>query len=307
MSSLPPSAGTLGIDFMDDFHLEKSVHCTEEYVSLMRDLRANVSDNTVCCFCGFPDKFFLEPHHVDGDHTNHSQENLRYICTLCHRLQHLGWVGVANLGKIIYLPSLIDHKQKRFWLEPFHHIQRFYLMAGFLSGEEKLRLKTMPLSGNITQLLNSLKTQDVDARYVDQREERANYLADIKKIEQAPDADAKTIAIAEVKAERERRAAILEDTQAGSDFSDLHILDLLSILMESETKDSFLKQQAEGKSGRMSILFNTSVFEPFEPNPDYTLEDRLNYYRELDYFSASGLQKVMHTLRTRAMEDNNGY
>ena len=72
--------------------------------------------------------------------------------------------------------------------------------------------------------------------------------------------------------------------------------------MECDKKEDFLKQQAEGEFGRMSILFNTSVFEPFESNPDYTLEDRLNYYRELDYFSASGLQKVMHTLRTREME-----
>lgn len=302
MSSLPIAAGTLAIDFMDDFHLEKSIHCTDEYVSLLRDLRANVTDNTVCCFCGFPDKYFLEAHHLNGNHSDNSQENLRYICTLCHRLQHLGWVGVANLGKIVYLPTLIEKPKTRFWLEPLHHVQRFYLMSGFLSGEEKTRLKTMPLSGNITQLLNSLKTQDVDARYVDQREERAFYLADIKKIEQAPDADAKTAAIAEVKLDREKRLAILETTQAGSDFSDLHILDLLSLLMECDKKEDFLKQQAEGEFGRMSILFNTSVFEPFESNPDYTLEDRLNYYRELDYFSASGLQKVMHTLRTREME-----
>ena len=180
-------------------------------------------------------------------------------------------------------------------------------MAGYLSGEEKHRLKTMPLSNNLNQLVNSLKTQDVDARYLDQKEERAKYLADIRSIEEAKDANAKTEAIARVKEERAKREKILEETQAGSDFSDLHVLDLLSILMESGTKESFLTQQAEGKNGRMSILFNTSVFEPFEPNPDYTLEDRLNYYKELDYFSASGLQKVMHTLRTRAMEDNNGY
>lgn len=307
MSSLPSAAGTLAINFMDDFLLEKSMHCTDDYIQLLRDLRANVTENDVCCFCGFPDSVFLEAHHVNGDHTDHSPENLRYICTLCHRLQHLGWVGVANLGKIIYLPSLIDHKQERFWLEPFHHIQRFYLMSNFLSGDEKHRLKTMPLSGNIMQLLSSLKTQDVDAKYLDQKEERANYLQDIKEIEQAADANAKTVAIAKVKESRAKRAAILEETQAGSDFSDLHILDLLSLMMESDTKDSFLSQQAEGKHGRMSILFNSSVFKPFEPNPNYTLEDRLNYYKNLDYFSASGLQKVMHTLRTRAMENNNGY
>ena len=307
MSKLPAAAGTLAIDFMTDFHLEKSIHCTDEYVSLLRDLRANVSANTVCCFCGFPDKHFLEAHHVDGNHSNNEPENLRYICTLCHRLQHLGWCGVSNLGKIIYIPTMIDHKKTRFWLEPFQHVQRFYLMSNFLSSDEQKRLKTMPFSNNISQLISSLKTQDIDARYLDQREERAKYLNDIKKIEQAGDATKKAEVIEAVKLDRADRAAKLEDTQAGSDFSDLHILDLLSILVDSGKKDVFLQQQADGTQGRMAILFNRSVFEPFEPNPDYALEDRLNYYREIDYFSASGLQTVMHTLRKQEMENNNGY
>ena len=77
-------------------------------------------------------------------------------------------------------------------------------------------------------------------------------------------------------------------------------------MQESGKKDTFLKQQAEGEFGRMSILFNNSVFEPFEPNPDYSLRERMEYYRKLNYFSASGLQKVMHTLRQQAMGKQNG-
>ena len=307
MSSLPTAAGTLAIDFMPNFHLEKSIHCTDDYVSLMKDLRANATSDDVCCFCGFPDRHFLEAHHVNGDHSDNSPANLKYICTLCHRLQHLGWCGVANLGKIIYIPTIIEHPNTRFWLEPFHHVQRFYLMSNFLSSDEQKRLKTMPFSNNISQLISSLKTQDVDARYLDQREERAEFLADLKKIEEAKDATEKSTIIEEVKADRIRRAAIIENNQAGSDFSELHILDLLSILVDSGKKDEFLQQQSEGKNGRMSVLFNASVFEPFEPNPDYTLEDRLNYYKELGYFSASGLQNIMHTLRKQKMENNNGY
>ena len=307
MSSLPQSAGTLSINFMDDFSLEKSIHCTDQYVSLMKSQRAVMSDNSVCCFCGFPDRHFLEIHHVNGDHNDYAPENLRYICTLCHRLQHLGWVGVANLGKIIYIPSLIEQKKTRFWLEPFHHIQRFYLMQGFLSVDERQRLKEMPLSNDIAQLLSSLKTQDTDARYLDEIEERALYLADIRKIETAPDADAKEKVLKEVKEDREARKAKLDEVQAGSDFSDLHILDLLSILVDSGKQAEFLQQQAEGLNGRMAIIFNTSVFEPFEPEPEYTLEERLSYYKEMNYFSAAGLQQVMHSLRKQAMDDSNDH
>lgn len=307
MSSLPSAAGTLAINFMDEFHLEKSIHCTDQYVSLLKAQRAVIDPNSVCCFCGFPDGQYLEIHHANNNHEDYTPENLRYICTLCHRLQHLGWVGVANLGKIIYIPSLIEHKKTRFWLEPFHHIQRFYLMQGFLSIDEKQRLKDMPLTGDIIQLLSKLKTQDTDAKYFDEKEERAKYLADIRKIEAAPDADAKEKVLKEVKIDREERKAKLDEIQAGSDFSDLHILDLLSILVDSGKQADFLQQQQEGEYGRMAILFNTSVFEPFEPEPDYTLEERLNYYKELDYFSAGGLQKVMHSLRKQAMDDSNGY
>lgn len=304
MSSLPAQAGTLAIDFMDDYLLEKSVHCTDEYVSLLKGLRSSVESNSVCCFCGFPDHFFLEVHHVDGDHDNHHHENLRYICTLCHRLQHLGWVGVANLGKIIYLPELKDHNlhQTRFWLEPLNHIQRFYLMQDALSFDEKARLKQMPLTANVVDILGKLKTQDIDINYDDQKVLRADFLQDLKKIEQA-DKDSKPAILAEVKKDRLERQRKIDDKQAGSTLTDLHILDLLSILIDSDTKASFLSQQNEGKTGRMSIWFNTSVFEPFEPNPDYTLEDRLNYYREMGYFSAAGLQQVMQTLRTQAMDN----
>lgn len=307
MSSLPMAAGKLAINFMDDFHLEKSIHCTDQYVDLLKQQRAVISDNSVCCFCGFPDGEYLEIHHVNGDHYDYSPENIRFICTLCHRLQHLGWVGVANLGKIIYIPSLINHKKTRFWLEPFHHIQRFYLMQGFLSVDERQRLKDMPLSHDIAQLLSSLKTQDVDAKYFDEKEERAKYLADIRKIEAAPDPETKEKVLKEVKQDREERKAKLDEIQAGSDFSDLHILDLLSILVDSGKQADFLQEQADGTHGRMAILFNTAVFEPFEPEPEYTLEDRLNYYKEMDYFSASGLQRVMHSLRKQAMDDSNGY
>lgn len=305
MSNLPALAGKLAINFMDKFHVEKSVHCTDQYLSQLKAQRAVLKKNHACCFCGFPDGRFLELHHVNGNHADWSSGNIKLICTLCHRLQHLGWVGVANLGKIIYLPSLIDHKKQRFWLEPFHHIQRFYLMQDYLSADERNRLSAMPLTRNIAEMVSLLKTQDVDAKYLDDKEERAKYLADVERIN-AADENEKPKVILAVKEDRQKRLKELEEKGTGNDFADLHVLDLLSILQESGKKDAFLKQQAEGEFGRMSILFNNSVFEPFEPNPDYSLRERMEYYRKLNYFSASGLQKVMHTLRQQAMGKQNG-
>lgn len=297
MSKLPSKAGELAIDFMDKFHLEKSIHCTDEYIGNLQKARRNLNANSACCFCGFPDQYFLELHHINS-HTDYSPENVRLICTLCHRLHHLGWVGVANLGQVIYFPSVINHKDKRFWLEPFQHIQRFYLMQDFLSAEQRERLKNTLLSLNMSQLINSLKTQDLDARFVDQNSERQAHLLDLKRLEQTASTDKQQV-LDEIKIGREERHAKLADVQAGSDFADVHILDLLTLLMETGKKNDFLKEQNEGLNGRMSILFNPSVFKPFEPNPTYKLEDRLNYYNKLNYFSAQGLQQVMHTLRTQ--------
>lgn len=301
MSNLPQASGTLSINFQDDFLLEKSLHTTEQYVNLLKKQRAVTTDSHVCCFCGFPDRHFLEIHHANGDHTDYSQGNLKYICTLCHRLQHLGWVGVSNLGKIIYLPTLIDEPDERFWLEPLHHIQRFYLMRHFLSAEENERLKLMPLTKNIQGILTKLKAQDIDASYIDLKVERAIYLAERAELEKT-DPKEKAEKVEEIKKRREGRQAEREQSKVGSDFADLHLLDLLEVLVDSGKKNEFLRQQDSGKHGRMAVWFNLSVFEPFEPNPDYTLSERLEYYEKTNLFSAHGLQQVMSNLRKQYMD-----
>lgn len=296
MSNLPQGAGKLALNFQDDFRLEKSIHTTDQYVTLLKKQRAIATESHVCCFCGFPDRHFLEIHHANGDHTDYTQSNLKYICTLCHRLQHVGWVGVSNLGKIIYLPTLIDEPDTRFWLEPLHHVQRFYLMRHFLSAEQGTRLKHMPLTGNIQGILSQLKAQDVDASYLDLKVERALYLAERNELEKT-DPKQKAEKLEEIKKRREQRKEEREQMKTGSDFADLHILDLLEVLVKSGKKNEFLAQQDSGKHGRMAIWFNLSVFEPFEPNPEYTLLDRLEYYKQTNFFSAEGLQEVMSNLR----------
>lgn len=297
MSSLPKYAGQLAIGFQDDFMLEKSLHCNERYLSYLKKARVVATENTVCCYCGFPDHKFLEVHHANGDHDDYSQENLKYICTLCHRLHHLGWVGVSNLGKIMYLPSTIED-DSRFWLEPFHYIQRFYLMQDFLTDEEQKRLKVMPLTQDIEEMHDLLKSQDVSVRYANAKIERWQYLKEQDELSRLVGDDKKN-RLEEIRAEREKREAKKKEADVGTEFDDLHILDLLDVLMETGKKDHFLQTQNEGRHGRMTIWFNSSVLEPFEPDPQYTLEQRLKYYRDKNLFSAKGLKRVMHNLRNQ--------
>lgn len=42
-----------------------------------------------CHFCGFIDPKFIEPHHLNGDHSDHSTDNVVPACTLCHASYHL--------------------------------------------------------------------------------------------------------------------------------------------------------------------------------------------------------------------------
>lgn len=42
-----------------------------------------------CYFCGFLDPLFIEPHHLNGDHADHSVGNVVPACTLCHASHHL--------------------------------------------------------------------------------------------------------------------------------------------------------------------------------------------------------------------------
>lgn len=174
-------------------------------------------------------------------------------------------------------------------------------MRHFLSAEENERLKLMPLTKNIQGILTKLKAQDIDASYIDLKVERAIYLAERAELEKT-DPKEKAEKVEEIKKRREGRQAEREQSKVGSDFADLHLLDLLEVLVDSGKKNEFLRQQDSGKHGRMAVWFNLSVFEPFEPNPDYTLSERLEYYEKTNLFSAHGLQQVMSNLRKQYMD-----
>lgn len=79
------------------------------------------SENFKCKVCGFQDEFFLEIHHLDGNHSNNKRNNLIPCCTLCHRQHHLFWLATtdtATLGKPI--PNIPQ--------STFNHFQRIAIV-----------------------------------------------------------------------------------------------------------------------------------------------------------------------------------
>ena len=292
---LPSFCGQLSIDFKDDFKREAQLHTTDDYLELLETARANSSSSDNCCFCGFQDGRFLELHHDDDNHENNDPDNLSFICTLCHRLKHLGWVGTENLGKILYVPTPTNIPDKRMWLEPINIIQRFYLMSDYLSANESERLSSTALSINISNMLSAMKRQDINDNYLNARKARALRSEEIEELRNASAADKEKV----VKAIEDRRKARVEDVDAISYFHDLHLLDLLQAITESgaATKQRYLKEQNEATYGRMTVWFNETVFSPFEPNPTYTLEERMDYYNDLNFFTSSGLSQIIHQTR----------
>lgn len=63
----------------------------------------------VCCDFAFGTTDSFDLHHIDGDHTNNSNENVAPVCELCHSAFHIDLVSKkwpSNTGKVIFLPEL---------------------------------------------------------------------------------------------------------------------------------------------------------------------------------------------------------
>lgn len=161
MSSLPSSfpckyhEARLSFD-MQHWQTEKELHGDKYFQIRTKLLNILCQEHTPCChFCGFPDGKFLEIHHLDGDHENWDLDNLIPCCSLCHRMHHLGWVGLHNLGRLVYIPvtSFTDHKGEcvsnhRVNLLPHINLyQHFYLLNDQRTHAQNEQLNQLPLSG----------------------------------------------------------------------------------------------------------------------------------------------------------------
>lgn len=62
-------------------------------------------DGNKCYFCNFISNRHQEIHHLNGNHSDNTIDNLVTICPLCHQSFHLDTVSTTNGGKIIWLPE----------------------------------------------------------------------------------------------------------------------------------------------------------------------------------------------------------
>lgn len=60
--------------------------------------------------------------------------------------------------------------------------------------------------------------------------------------------------------------------------------------------DKWFDEQKAGQHGRTTVWFNSSVYEPIFPEQNYTWEERMNYYKNLDYFNPAQMQNIMQSL-----------
>lgn len=72
-------------------------------------------DGSRCTACGLQAEM-QDVHHLDDDHANNSPDNLATADPLCHGVHHIGQVGLAGEGRLIYLPELsqvdVNHLQR---------------------------------------------------------------------------------------------------------------------------------------------------------------------------------------------------
>lgn len=62
-------------------------------------------DSFKCYYCNCNVKNIPEIHHLNGNHSDNSKDNLTTVCTLCHQSHHLDIVSTTNGGRIIWLPE----------------------------------------------------------------------------------------------------------------------------------------------------------------------------------------------------------
>ena len=317
---LPEGYGTLGINVQrPNWRTEVNLHTTPTYLARLEHLRLN-HDGIGCYFCGFPDGPFLEIHHLDGDHDNWDDENLRAACSLCHRLQHLGWVGIKSQGVLIHLPAdsvAVDNDLEdspRWSLEVFNILQRFYLMTSYMTPAQQNKIESLPLKKSINALLGSFRRRNYEVNYNSVKKEAAIKIEEQKKLQNMTKEEKDEYFKKQMEERQSESTAknIADDGSTSFLSGELHIIDLVDALCEEhklyeETDvrerakrnpvDTFFETQQKATFGRLAIWFNEGVFEPFEPQPDYTLKDRMDYYNELGLFSSKGITKILHTAR----------
>lgn len=314
---LPGGYGSLGIDVQrESWRTEVNLHTTPQYLDELAHLRQN-HEGIGCYFCGFPDGPFLEVHHLDHDHDNYDEDNLRAVCSLCHRTHHLGWAGVKSHGKLVHLPrdytAEAETSGSPAWsLEVFNIIQRFYLMSSYLTADQQKKLDGLPLKKSIDRLLNAFKRRNFELNYNTVKKHKAEQIEKQKELLDMSKEQKDSYFKEQLEKSQSAPPKNTEPDDVTFLSGELHIIDLVDALCKEHRAyedanpkdrarvnptDNFFATQKSGAYGRLALWFNQSVFEPFEPNPTYTLKDRMDYYNEMGYFTPEGIAQILHTSR----------
>lgn len=309
----------LSVNMQMDWRNEMQLHLSDEYLEALADIRRN---ETACHFCGFVDGRYMEAHHLNGDHSDFSKSNIVPCCTLCHRVNHLGWVGVKNHGSLGFIPNNVTtpSEEDAPSVAIFNQLQRFYLLKDFYDQDTQESLNDLSLFSSIEDVVLNNKRIIMTKSYKD-------YLVKIEldKIKKRETAGLSVEAIRE--AEKEGLSgdeAAQTNLDFDSDKSDGRVsinagktnkrknainlasgslLDLVVSIGDTYNEFSgkpqenpalmFFKEQEETEYGRFVVVFNTTVFEPFEPYADYDFNERIRYYLSLDYFNLSKMGSIL--------------
>lgn len=350
--TIPPGLDDLTLNFdIANWGKEKELHCTDKYFSERKKLLSAVKNrgngnNTACChFCGFPDGDFLELHHLDGNHENWDESNLTLACSLCHKNHHLGWVGLHNLGSLVYLPitkGQNSSKPSASHLLAYTNLYQFFkLLDTQREQPERDRLESVPLRdifATARQLSTSFGYQELKQKNDEYLILREAYQEDARKTNQVLNSD-DTEAKDKLKnkhKEIQNQPGKLEDVSASSqaqtndrtDFgfvasteeltqyekelekyknmeltafisSSLHLLDFVEAMAELSKKNpgdsngdvksplQMFQDDQNKDMGLFVIEYNFLALKPWHSKLGYSLNDRIQYYRELGLLYSS--------------------
>lgn len=81
-----------------------------------REMRPRVleRDQHSCVFCGFHSRKWQQVHHLDDDHANNAQANLKTVCAYCHMNFHIGKAGQDG-AVLAFLPELSPEAISHLW------------------------------------------------------------------------------------------------------------------------------------------------------------------------------------------------
>lgn len=309
----------LSISMQMDWRNEMKIHLSDRYLEELSEIRQELSS---CHFCGFIDGKYMEAHHLDGDHDNFDESNIVPCCTLCHRVQHIGWIGVKNHGSLVFIPNNIKTPSEE--IAPsvalFNQLQRFYMLREYFDQETQEALNKLVLFSSLENTVLNNKRIVMTQSYTEYLQAKEN----LKQLERdGAGVSGEDAAIAQ-KDEVEGDNSVKKDvgfgdsfdmdpnmTEMNSDGTDEPLLNLASgslldvvvslgdIAKEHTGKPEdnpalkFLQEQKTSKHGRFMVLFNATVFEPFEPYADYDFYERIAYYLSLDYFNPNKMGSVL--------------